>query len=109
MRPDTIDVRAANGDITTETSPTYSNPIQLNPTGQYVFVTEPEASYQNGYVTGSVLVLNGDSTSSNFNQVVATIPVGIPGTTPNPIQVAVTPDDAPRAPMSPNTATAASR
>ena len=93
MRPDMIDVRALNDDITRQPSPTSSNTAQLNSSGHYVFVTEPEASYQNGYVAGAVLVLNGDPTSSAFNQVVATIPVGLPNTTPNPMQVAVTPDN----------------
>ena len=111
VRPDTIDVRGSNDDIMPQTSPTYSNAAQLSTAGQlnasgqatgagqYVFVTEPEASYQTGYVAGAVLVLNGDPDAKNpdgtsaFNQVVATIPLGVPGTTPNPIQVAVTPDN----------------
>ena len=99
MRPDAINVRDENDDIVHQTSPTYSNIAQLAPTGQYVFVAEPEVSYQPGYVTGAVLVLNGDPNAKNtdmssaFNQVVASIPLGNPATTPNPIQVAVTPDN----------------
>ena len=91
QRPDTINVREPNDDIDKEPSPTFSNIAQLAPTGQYVFVTEP-------YDAG-VVVLNGNPKATNpdgssaFNQVVATIPVGLPGTVSNPMEVALTPDN----------------
>ena len=67
-----------------------------------------------GYQTGAVIVLNCDPNATNadvssaFIQVVASIALGNPMTTPNPIQVAVTPDST-RASTSRSTATAASR
>ena len=90
-RPDTIDVREPNNDIDKEPSPTYSNIAQLAPTGQYVFVTEPLRCRRGGAQRRSDR--DEPDGSSAFNQVVATIPVGLPGTVSNPMEVAITPDN----------------
>ncbi len=93
-RPDRIRVPSAGPDaFTTEQVLNYSTPVQLDPHGNYVFVALPEVKTYANYIAGGVDVIDGDSTSSTFNQIIAKIPVGPDVAYALPRNVAVTPDN----------------
>ncbi len=86
-------------------SPLISNPAQLDPTGTYVFVALPEATFKEKGVEGQLAVLDGSKVDrSTDEQLIARIPLGpystkgytpsgTPEDSPLPRDVAVTPDN----------------
>ena len=70
-----------------------SNPIHLDPTGNYVFVALPEGDFHPGGIRGQVAVLDGNSNSPHFNELIARIGVGEAYRYAMPRAVALTPDN----------------
>ena len=93
VRPDAINVKAANDDTAKQQQNAVSNAIRLDASGTYVFVTQPEYKYVTNGINGSVAVFDGDPNSPTFNQLIANIPVGTSDAYPYPREVAVTPDN----------------
>lgn len=86
--------------------PPISNPVTIDPSGDYVFVALPEAESTGAGVAGALAVLDGNpdhryanpaapdaSSPGDLGTLVARIPLGRPADNPYPRDVAVTPDN----------------